>query len=72
VRPISADPLGDDISAYTLFDDSLVVAAGVNNRWARRRKVDIADLFDEPWILAPRGYWHYGRLEEGEGSESCV
>jgi DNA-binding transcriptional LysR family regulator len=64
VRPISADALGDDISVHTLFDDSLVIAAGVNNRWAHRRKVDITDLIDEPWILAPRGYWHYARLEE--------
>jgi DNA-binding transcriptional LysR family regulator len=64
VAPISANPLGDDLSLHTLFDDGVVVAAGVNNSWARRRKVDIADLIDEPWVLVPPGSWHYVRLEE--------
>ncbi len=66
VTPISKDPLGlgDDLSVQMLFDDSLVIAAGSTNRWARRRKVDLAELIDEPWILAPTGYWHYARVEE--------
>jgi DNA-binding transcriptional LysR family regulator len=64
VPPTSSDPLGEDLTSHVLFDDSLVVAAGINNRWVRRRKVDIADLFDEPWILAPPGNWHYVRLTE--------
>lgn len=36
-----------------LFDDSFVVAAGAQNRWARRRRVQLADLVDEPWVLPP-------------------
>jgi len=61
---VSNDSLGDDLSVQLLFDDSLAVAAGVNSRWARRRKIDIAELIDEPWIMAPPGYWHYQRVEE--------
>jgi DNA-binding transcriptional LysR family regulator len=64
VPPMSGDPLGDDLTSHALFDDSLVGAAGMKNRWARRRKIDIADLFDEPWILAPPGNWHHVRLTE--------
>jgi DNA-binding transcriptional LysR family regulator len=39
----------------TLFEDSLVVATGVANPWLRRRKVQLADLKDEPWILSTPG-----------------
>ena len=61
---ISNDSLGDDLSVQMLFDDSLAVAAGINSRWAKRRKIDLAELIDEPWIMAPAGYWHHQRVEE--------
>lgn len=38
-----------------LFDDSFVVAAGVQNPWVRRRKIELADLADESWVLPPPG-----------------
>jgi DNA-binding transcriptional LysR family regulator len=45
-------PLADeDLNAESLFDDPLVVAAGTQSRLARRRKIDLAELMDEPWIL---------------------
>ena len=50
-------PLGDDLMTEFLFDDPLVVAAGMQTRWARRRKVDLAELIDEPWVLPPPGSW---------------
>lgn len=37
-----------------LFDESYVVAAGVQNRWARRRKIDLKELASEPWVLPPQ------------------
>jgi DNA-binding transcriptional LysR family regulator len=36
-----------------LFEDYLVVVADANNRWARKRKVKLADLIDERWHLPP-------------------
>ena len=36
-----------------LFDDSYVVAAGAQNQWVRRRKIEIAELADELWVLPP-------------------
>jgi DNA-binding transcriptional LysR family regulator len=36
-----------------LFDDSYVVAANSQNRWTRRRKIELAELLDEPWVLPP-------------------
>ena len=38
-----------------LFNDHLVVVAGMRSRWARRRKIDLAELVNEPWILATPG-----------------
>jgi DNA-binding transcriptional LysR family regulator len=43
---------GDDLNVEVLFDDHLVVVAGMRSRWARRRKIDLAELVNEPWILA--------------------
>jgi DNA-binding transcriptional LysR family regulator len=36
-----------------LFDDSYVVAAGVQSPWARRRKIALAELVSESWTLPP-------------------
>jgi DNA-binding transcriptional LysR family regulator len=36
-----------------LFEDSYVVVAGAKSPLARRRRLALADLVDEPWILAP-------------------
>jgi DNA-binding transcriptional LysR family regulator len=36
-----------------LFDEHLVVAAGIRNRWSRRRAVALAELIDEPWCMLP-------------------
>lgn len=40
-------------SLETLFYDSLVVAAGTRSPWARRRKISLAQLMNEPWALMP-------------------
>ena len=36
-----------------LFDDSYVVAAGPQNQWVRRRRIEIAELVNELWVLPP-------------------
>jgi DNA-binding transcriptional LysR family regulator len=52
--PASQD---DDLNLEVLFDDNLVVAAGKQNQLACRRKIDLAELVDEPWILTPPDSW---------------
>jgi DNA-binding transcriptional LysR family regulator len=37
-----------------LFEDSYLVAAGAQNQWVRRRKIEIAELVNELWVLPPR------------------
>ena len=56
--------LQDDLNVEVLFHDQLVVAAGRQNRWARRRKIKLDELVDEPWILTEPDTWNYVRLAE--------
>jgi DNA-binding transcriptional LysR family regulator len=37
----------------SLFDDSFVVAAGAQNPFVRRRRIDLAELVHESWALPP-------------------
>jgi DNA-binding transcriptional LysR family regulator len=43
-----------DLQAHVLYQEHLSVVAGTTSPWARRRKVDLADLADEQWILLPQ------------------
>jgi DNA-binding transcriptional LysR family regulator len=49
----SRHPLGDDLNVEVLYDDETVVVAGIESRWARRRKIDLVELANEEWILPP-------------------
>jgi len=44
----------EQMNFESLFDDSFVVAAGAQNQWVGRRRIELADLVDEPWVLPPR------------------
>ncbi len=44
-----------DLIAEVLFDEPNVVAAGADSRWAKRRNLTLAELIDEPWVLAHPG-----------------
>ena len=58
-------PLVDgDVNVETLFNDQVVIAADARSRWLRRRKIDLAELVDEPWMLTPPDGWVYSRLAE--------
>ena len=48
--------LARDLKVEELFNDELVVAADMHSPWARRRKLDLVDLAEAPWILAPSGF----------------
>jgi len=43
----------DDLDAEILYQDRLYIVSGRENRWARRRKIELAELADEPWLLSP-------------------
>lgn len=46
--------LDEEFDADVLFDDPFSVVVGRNNKWARRGRVDLADLVDEPWLVSPQ------------------
>ena len=41
----------EELDFEVLFDDPHFVVTGANSRWARRRKIILSELADEPWIL---------------------
>jgi DNA-binding transcriptional LysR family regulator len=42
-----------DLEAEVLYHDRIVVVAGFHARWTARRKIDLAELAQEPWGLPP-------------------
>jgi DNA-binding transcriptional LysR family regulator len=47
-----ANPLTEeDLDVEVLYDDRPFIVSGRQNRGASRRKVDLAELVDEPWLL---------------------
>jgi DNA-binding transcriptional LysR family regulator len=62
VRPLTRED--EDLNVEVLFCDELVLAAGSQSPWARRRKIDLAELVNEPWIVAPPNSWGQLLVEE--------
>jgi DNA-binding transcriptional LysR family regulator len=55
----SNHPLGDDANVEELFEDRIVAAVNKTSRWARRRKIELADLADTPWILTMKNTFNH-------------
>jgi DNA-binding transcriptional LysR family regulator len=51
--PLVSPSVGEELEATILFHDHLRLVVGTKSRWARRRKVTLAELVDEPWCVAP-------------------
>jgi DNA-binding transcriptional LysR family regulator len=64
VRPFGKFEFENDLSVEHLFDDELLVVAAAGSPWSRRRKIDLAELADAPWILPPNS-WNRLIVEEG-------
>jgi DNA-binding transcriptional LysR family regulator len=45
----------EDLETDVLFEDTLAVVAGMENPWARRRKIELAELVNDPWTWPARG-----------------
>jgi DNA-binding transcriptional LysR family regulator len=53
VAPIFAPIGAKHLRAEVLYDEPLVVVAGAQSAWARRRKLELAELMDAVWTLPP-------------------
>lgn len=56
-----------DLNMEVLFDDRIVIVAGSHHRLARRRKVEVAELEKESWIMASADPQYYQPLIEAFG-----
>jgi len=63
VRPLGEFEFEDDLDVEHLYNDELFVVAGVASPWARRRKIDLAELATAPWVLPPKS-WNILLLKE--------
>ena len=63
-RGFAEQDVSDDLNVETLFEDELVVAAGPQSRWFNSRKIDLADLINERWILTVPGVWNHMLVSE--------
>jgi DNA-binding transcriptional LysR family regulator len=53
VGRISEPLIHDDLNVEALYEERYYVVASAQSRWARRRKIHLAELSDEPWIHMP-------------------
>lgn len=63
-KSLDEDSIGEDLSVEILFDDEIVVAAGIHSRWARRSKLDLAELTGAQWIQTSSDSWGALLVEE--------
>lgn len=54
----------DDLLAETLLEDSFTVVTRAASPWARRKKVELAELMDEPWLYSEPGNTVQARISE--------
>jgi DNA-binding transcriptional LysR family regulator len=53
VSPIERQATTADIEAEVLFEDRQVIVVGKHSPWARRRRITLAAIVQEPWLLPP-------------------
>jgi len=52
-KPLPDNDAVNDLDIEVLFDDPWIIAASMHTPWARRRKIDLAELMEEPWLMPP-------------------
>ncbi len=45
--------IAEDLEAKVLYREQVYVVAGRRSKWARRRRIALAELVDEPWLMTP-------------------
>ena len=51
------DDVSEDLNVEVLFNDPFVLVVSEKSKWARRRKVELADLAGERFIAPPADTW---------------
>jgi DNA-binding transcriptional LysR family regulator len=63
-RDFGGQEIPDEVDVRTLFEDELVVTVGPNSRWFNRRKIELADIVHERWILTEPGIFNHLLIAE--------
>src|SRR5215510_2569052 len=50
---VSMPLAADDVEVEVLLEDRLLVVTSADNRWTDRRKIELAELMNERWLLLP-------------------
>jgi DNA-binding transcriptional LysR family regulator len=53
IAPLFASTAVEHLRTELLYDEPLVVVAGARSVWAKRRKIELAELADAAWTLPP-------------------
>jgi len=61
---ISDTVVDDDMNIDILFRERTFVVAGKQSKWAHRRKITLAELVGESWLLVPQNTSSYAMIEE--------
>lgn len=64
MRPLDELHFADDLNVEILFDEKPVIVAGILHSLAHRRKVDLAELVNESWLLTSSDTWNYVMIAE--------
>jgi DNA-binding transcriptional LysR family regulator len=51
VGRVQGSIFGEDLISEFLFDDCLHVVAGAKSPWSRRRRIELAEVCEEPWLM---------------------
>src|SRR5262249_36073535 len=74
---VSLSPMGGpiaegDFNAEVLFEDQVGIVAGKQSPWAHRRKIELAELVNEPWLLSLPDSLYGPLLAEGFQASGLV
>lgn len=64
MRPVEELKFAEDLMIEVLFDEKLEIVVGADNPLARRRKIDLSDLVNEPWLLTGPDNWNFVMVAE--------
>jgi DNA-binding transcriptional LysR family regulator len=56
---------GEDLTSEILFKDRMLVVSGADSRWSSRRKIALAALADEPWVMPEPDNLIWPAIESG-------
>ncbi len=61
---VGSKNLNKDLASYDIWQDELVLAVNRKHKWANKKKIDIEDLFEAPFIIRESGSGTLRIMEE--------